>query len=254
VDLKYITPSLVLDVPYEGRTRRFLFYAATSPAESEGEGLATKLSSFSLGDSIKDGRICIWSVGWNTQVILDTLEAQANNIPEPAGKVRRAIILLYLATNLRQQEVIESMPGDVSPKDAYASVGGLDTQVQQVRDLLEIPLTRPDLFRHYGTHILSSSCIVTDSRVGLKPPRGILLHGPPGTGKTHLARAIAASTNASVLIISGPELSGAYHGETESRLRAVFEEAKAKVRSHSQISSSCQRNMITIVEPMYSYS
>lgn len=62
----------------------------------------------------------------------------------------------------------------------------------------------------------------------MKPPRGILLHGPPGTGKTHLARAIAASTQSSVLIINGPELSSAYHGETESKLRDVFAEARAK--------------------------
>lgn len=63
---------------------------------------------------------------------------------------------------------------------------------------------------------------------GLKPPRGILLHGPPGTGKTHLARAIAASTHSSVLVINGPELSSAYHGETESKLRDVFAEARSR--------------------------
>lgn len=64
--------------------------------------------------------------------------------------------------------------------------------------------------------------------LGLKPPRGILLHGPPGTGKTHLARAIASSTNSNVLVINGPELSSAYHGETESKLRDVFREAREK--------------------------
>lgn len=63
---------------------------------------------------------------------------------------------------------------------------------------------------------------------GLKPPRGILLHGPPGTGKTHLARAIAASTKSSVIVINGPELSSAYHGETESKLRDVFADARLK--------------------------
>ena len=66
------------------------------------------------------------------------------------------------------------------------------------------------------------------SVTGLKPPRGVLLHGPPGTGKTHLARAIASSTQSSVLIVNGPELSSAYHGETESKLREVFKEARDK--------------------------
>jgi AAA family ATPase len=56
----------------------------------------------------------------------------------------------------------------------------------------------------------------------------VLLHGPPGTGKTHLARAIASSTQSSVLIVNGPELSSAYHGETESKLREVFKEARDK--------------------------
>lgn len=63
---------------------------------------------------------------------------------------------------------------------------------------------------------------------GLKPPRGILLHGPPGTGKTHLARAVAASTQSSSLAISGPSLASAYHGETEAKLRDLFREAREK--------------------------
>ncbi|KAG8816826.1 AAA+-type ATPase, partial [Serendipita sp. 401] len=58
------------------------------------------------------------------------------------------------------------------------------------------------------------------------PPRGLLLHGPPGTGKTHLARAIAASTKSNVIVVNGPELSSAYHGETEKRLREVFNRAE----------------------------
>lgn len=64
--------------------------------------------------------------------------------------------------------------------------------------------------------------------IGLKPPRGLLLHGPPGTGKTHLARAISASTGSSVLIVNGPELTSAYHGETEASLRRVFAAARAR--------------------------
>jgi AAA family ATPase len=69
---------------------------------------------------------------------------------------------------------------------------------------------RPNLFSHFN----------------LKPPRGLLLHGPPGTGKTHLARAIAASTQSNVIVVNGPELSSAYHGESEKKLREVFERAR----------------------------
>ncbi|CAE7215556.1 unnamed protein product [Rhizoctonia solani] len=96
------------------------------------------------------------------------------------------------------------------PIEPYSTVGGLDKQIAAVRDLIEIPLAHPELFHQFG----------------LKPPKGILLYGPPGTGKTHLARAIARSTNASLLAISGAELASAFHGETESRLRAVFAEAR----------------------------
>lgn len=66
------------------------------------------------------------------------------------------------------------------------------------------------------------------SIIGLKPPRGILLFGPPGTGKTHLARSLASASGVALLTVSGPELSSAYHGETESKLRAVFDEARAR--------------------------
>lgn len=115
--------------------------------------------------------------------------------------------------------------------DAYSLVGGLEKQIAAIRDLIEIPLTRPELFHKFGKVTSRSFCVDPSSYLrlsGLKPPRGLLLHGPPGTGKTHLARAIAASTKSSVLIVNGPELSSAYHGETESKLRDVFADARAR--------------------------
>jgi AAA family ATPase len=115
-----------------------------------------------------------------------------------------------------------------SSSDAYATVGGLNKTIAEIRDLIEIPLTRPELFAHFGESHLGSARDSAYPYLGLKPPRGILLHGLPGTGKTHLARAIAASTRSSVIIINGPELSSAYHGETEARLREVFRNARAK--------------------------
>ncbi|KAK4053489.1 AAA+-type ATPase [Microbotryomycetes sp. JL201] len=105
--------------------------------------------------------------------------------------------------------------GTAAKSDAlpgYESVGGMASQIEQIRELVEWPLTRPELYTHFG----------------LKPPKGVLLYGPPGTGKTLLAFSIAKSTNSTLFTINGPSLSSAYHGETESRLRQVFEEAKSK--------------------------
>lgn len=110
-----------------------------------------------------------------------------------------------------------------SPPDPYAVVGGLTSQIAEIRDLIEIPLTHPELFKAYG----------------LKPPRGLLLHGPPGTGKTHLALTISRSLSThpsghkmvETFRISGPELHSPYHGETESAIRALFAKARDKAPS-----------------------
>ncbi|GAA5821309.1 hypothetical protein JCM11251_004562 [Rhodosporidiobolus azoricus] len=96
-------------------------------------------------------------------------------------------------------------------EDPYQAVGGLESQIRDIKEMVEWPLTRPEVFRHYN----------------LRPQRGILLYGPPGTGKTLLASAIAKSTGSSLFVINGPSLSSAYHGETETNLRKVFLEAKA---------------------------
>lgn len=106
---------------------------------------------------------------------------------------------------------IESIDASTASQSSpYEAVGGLSKQIDLIRDLIEIPITRPSLFAHFN----------------LKPPRGLLLYGPPGTGKTHLARAIAASTHANIIVVNGPELSSAYHGESEKKLREVFERAE----------------------------
>ncbi|KAI0671254.1 AAA family ATPase [Trametes maxima] len=192
IDLGYLTPMQTLDVVYEGKTRRFAVTSVSTERETdEGSDLAAGVQSLSLADPPPK----LWTVGWETTVVLDE-ESSKSAVPGERG------------TDAGAGHAVER---GVSP-DAYASVGGLDKQIAQIRDLIEIPLTRPELFRQFG----------------LKPPRGVLLHGPPGTGKTHLARAIAASTGSSVLIVNGPELSSAYHGETESRIRDVFAEARAR--------------------------
>ncbi|KAH9810460.1 ATPase family protein [Melampsora americana] len=109
-------------------------------------------------------------------------------------------------------------PGDqqvhlqTSDEVGYDAVGGLDAQVEQIRDLVELPLTRPELYSHFG----------------LAPPRGILLYGPPGTGKTLLASIVAKSTGSSFLTLSSSSIGSAYHGESEQKIYDLFAEAKAK--------------------------
>lgn len=91
----------------------------------------------------------------------------------------------------------------------YKNIGGLSPQINIVREMVETPLNNPNLFLKYG----------------LKPPRGVLLFGPPGTGKTLIARSVAHETNAHAIIINGPEIVSKFYGETEKRLRDIFDEA-----------------------------
>ncbi|OLZ40321.1 AAA family ATPase [Natrinema saccharevitans] len=93
----------------------------------------------------------------------------------------------------------------------YEDIGGLDEELEQVREMIELPLSEPELFR----------------RLGVEPPSGVLLYGPPGTGKTLIARAVANEVDANFETISGPEIMSKYKGESEERLREVFETAEA---------------------------
>src|SRR5262249_46299852 len=91
----------------------------------------------------------------------------------------------------------------------YEDVGGLADQIRAVRELVELPLVFPQLYR----------------QLGVTPPRGVIFHGAPGTGKTLLARSVANEVNASFSYINGPEVVGTYSGQTEENLRKLFAEA-----------------------------
>jgi transitional endoplasmic reticulum ATPase len=100
-------------------------------------------------------------------------------------------------------------PSDLS-SIGYADIGGCGRQLFQIRELVELPLRHPQLF----------------STVGIKPPRGVLMYGPPGSGKTMIARAVANETGAFMFIVNGPEIMSKMSGESESNLRKAFEEAE----------------------------
>jgi transitional endoplasmic reticulum ATPase len=91
----------------------------------------------------------------------------------------------------------------------YEDIGGLESEIQRVREMVELPMKHPQIFK----------------KLGIEPPQGVLLHGPPGTGKTLLAKAVANETSASFFSIAGPEIISKYYGESEQQLREIFEDA-----------------------------
>jgi len=95
-------------------------------------------------------------------------------------------------------------------KISYEDIGGLRTQIQKIREMIELPLKYPEVFE----------------RLGVDAPKGVFLYGPPGCGKTLIARAVANETEAYFTHISGPEIMGKFYGESEARLRNVFEDAQ----------------------------
>jgi len=101
------------------------------------------------------------------------------------------------------------------PRITYEDIGGLRGEVAKVREMIELPMKHPELFE----------------RLGIEAPKGVLLQGPPGTGKTLLAKAVANETNAHFISISGPEIMGKYYGESEERLRQIFDEAQKNAPS-----------------------
>jgi transitional endoplasmic reticulum ATPase len=97
----------------------------------------------------------------------------------------------------------------------YEDIGGLTRQLSQIREMIELPLKYPEVF----------------DRLGIEPPKGVLLYGPPGSGKTLIARAVANETSAHFISVSGPELIQKFYGESEANLRKVFQEATARAPS-----------------------
>ncbi len=96
------------------------------------------------------------------------------------------------------------------PKVSYEDIGGLDDVIQRLREMIELPMRYPELFRH----------------LGIEPPKGVLMYGPPGTGKTMLAKAVANESQAHFIHVSGPVILSKYFGESEEKLRQIFDEAK----------------------------
>jgi len=122
--------------------------------------------------------------------------------------VPKGVVLVHTRTKIEVKEKTQARAGGF--KISYEDIGGLGKELHRIREMVELPLKYPQVFE----------------RLGIDPPKGVLLHGPPGCGKTLIARAVANETAAYFTHITGPEIMGKFYGESEGRLRSVFEEAK----------------------------
>src|SRR3989339_818983 len=115
--------------------------------------------------------------------------------------------------------VLNSKAVDVSsdniPEINYEDIGGLSEEIKKIREMVEIPMKHPEIFQ----------------RLGVEPPKGVLLYGPPGTGKTLLAKAVANESEANFILLNGPEIMSKFYGESEKKIRDIFDDAEKNAPS-----------------------
>jgi len=116
-----------------------------------------------------------------------------------------------VSLNPKAVEISEEMVPEIN----YEDIGGLDDEIKKIREMVEIPMKHPEIFQ----------------KLGIEPPKGVLLHGPPGTGKTLLAKAVANESEAHFILLNGPEVMSKFYGESEKRIRDIFEEAEKNAPS-----------------------
>uniref|UniRef100_UPI0035CBE7B4 CDC48 family AAA ATPase n=1 Tax=uncultured Sphingomonas sp. TaxID=158754 RepID=UPI0035CBE7B4 len=181
------------------------------------QGSSNALKRTFLGRPLTQGDI----VATAGQQRVDNMPPGVQNMLRAPAYALQEIRLAVIATvpkgvvHVDENTEIELRAEYEEPKEArradvtYDDIGGMGPTIDQLREMVELPLRYPELFQ----------------RLGVDPPKGVLLHGPPGTGKTRLARAVANESAAEFFLINGPEIMGSAYGESESKLRSVFEEA-----------------------------
>ncbi len=157
------------------------------------------------------------------RALLDRLKGfvvlEGNTIPLEVSSTRREAFLVAStvpggAVHINEETVIDLETGDADEGKTgvlgYGDIGGLDREIERIKEVVELPLRFPQLFE----------------RLGVDAPKGILLHGPPGSGKTLIARAVAQETHADFYHVNGPEIMQRHYGESEEKIRGIFEKAQ----------------------------
>ncbi len=163
-------------------------------------------------DILENGEIYLRQQG-NNQEYLTNAPEELRPLLKPGAKVavNNALSIVKVIGNIYDSRV-RVMELEVSPEISYAQVGGLADQIKEVREAVEYPLTRPEIFR----------------RIGVDPPKGILLYGAPGTGKTLIAKAVAHEAKATFIRMSGSELVHKFIGEGAGLVRELFQLARER--------------------------
>ncbi len=151
---------------------------------------------------IKGDRISIDILGTSLHFIV------TNTDPKGVVKITSSTQLIVSERVVKEEEARR-------PRVTYEDIGGLKEEIAKIREMVELPLKHPEVF----------------NRLGISAPKGVLLYGPPGCGKTLLAKAVANETNANFYAINGPEIMSKYYGESERQLREIFEDAEKNAPS-----------------------
>ncbi|XP_042637668.1 ATPase family protein 2 homolog [Orycteropus afer afer] len=193
------TPCKPIDDKIINNADTILLDIAQSPGEQSGLGLEEDTCLKCSFESVGEGNIQLT----NEERLLKSANMGAklntDNFYFISSTTRVNFIKIH--PNTKEQ--------DKQFKITYDMIGGLNSQLKAIREIIELPLKQPELFKSYG----------------IPAPRGVLLYGPPGTGKTMIARAVANEVGAYVSVINGPEIISKFYGETEAKLRQIFAEA-----------------------------
>ncbi|KAK4688557.1 AAA family ATPase, partial [Tremellales sp. Uapishka_1] len=202
--MKYVSPGYI--IPFGERSFSIKDLEVSTKAGRKND-VVEPMGQMSLSD------IQVYEMDWRTKVILHSKDESKASHGKEVIKNGSSSVTKLSSISTTIPSYINLFTPSTPSSASYNLLGGLAPQIKLVKSLLDLPLLHPELFTLFG----------------LTPPKGILLYGPPGTGKTALARAIASSTpGCSCIVVNGPELSSAFHGETEERLRGVFTEARKR--------------------------
>lgn len=188
--------------------------------EREARKLRSELERLRVGpmivgtivDVLDENRVIVKSsTGPRFVVSLSQFIEEEIKVGAQVGLNQQSFAVMCVLPSPRDPAVF-GMEIEEAPDVQFSQIGGLDAQISEIREIVELPLKRPDLF----------------ASVGIEPPKGVLLHGPPGTGKTILAKAVAQSTEATFMRVVGSEFVQKYIGEGARLVRELFELAKSK--------------------------